>query len=60
MLVLAVTSCAGAESNAVAGEDLIVLPLRTRDAENRVHIEEVRVKAFEIAIVAMDMWDNHW
>ena len=33
---------------------------RTGEPPDRVHVEEVRVMGAEIAIVVMDMWDNHW
>jgi nicotinamidase-related amidase len=40
--------------------ELITLPLRTRDVEDKVRIDEVKVRGSELAIIVMDMWDNHW
>ena len=55
--------CGGLGGDGFSAEGVgqtVTLPLRTRDSENRVHIREAKVKASEIAIIVMDMWDNHW
>jgi hypothetical protein len=40
--------------------ELITLPLRTRDANDKVTTTKVQAKGSEFAIIVMDMWDNHW
>jgi putative membrane-bound dehydrogenase-like protein len=45
---------------AADGGDSVTLPLRTRDDQGKVQIDTVQVKGSELAIIVMDMWDNHW
>ena len=58
LICVAVLPC-----SAVAAEDttLITLPLRTRDAEGKVRIEEVKVKGSDIAIIwqRSTQWEPH-
>jgi hypothetical protein len=62
LILLATLVGVGVTPHSALAEEtrLITLPLRTRDAKGKVQIDEVQVRGSELAVIVMDMWDNHW